>query len=682
MSNTEKISILLISLLFFILFKNWFSNYPLSSGDWAFQYSEQIKNQYLLPIIWDYNLNSGLGENNSYILGLSWYFHITSFILSSAFQFSWVLIERIVWFWPFLIVSFFSSLYLSSIVIKEKIYRLVSTIIYISNSYILMVVGGGQMGVAMAYSVAPFLFGLSYQLANISKNSQERLRKILALVIVAGIQALFDIRIYFITLLGIGIYYIVYLIAQKNRSSEFLRMLIIESFLFPISISLLLNAFWLLPTILYRINPFEQYGQQYSSIAAVKFFSFAQLENTLSLLHPNWPENIFGKVSFMKPEFLLIPVLAYGCLLVMKKNGSDKSMAHQNILFFSLIGIIGAFLAKGVNEPFGQIYTWLFSHVPGFIMFRDSTKFYLYIALAYSILIPYTLLQFGRVLRERKNIVRKISPTVIVLLFFIGYWFLLIYPALFGSLSGTFSPHSVPVEYIDLKNLLSSDKNFYRTLWIPTVQRYAYSSTIHPAISSSDLFKVSSPKEITQKLKSSSTQSLLKELGVRYVIVPFDSHGEIFLDDRKYSNDQYQKTISNLDSILYLNNKRNFGKIAVFELNDFKDHFFSLSESEFTWCMISPTDYQIKAKNDTISGKLVFSESFNQYWKAKIDSKIVKSEKYKLFNSFQINSAKDAEIYYEPQRSVYLGVIISFFTSIAILVLLARIKLYEKSGTI
>src|SRR5207247_1280407 len=88
------------------------------------------------------------------------------------------------------------------------------------------------------------------------------------------------------------------------------------------------------------------------------------------------------------PEFLVIPIFAYSGLLFLKNAKKPRVL-----LSFAFIGLVGAFLAKGANEPFGILYLWLFDHFPGFIMFRDPSKFYLLVAIAYSILITFSLEQ-------------------------------------------------------------------------------------------------------------------------------------------------------------------------------------------------------------------------------------------------------------------------------------------------
>ena len=158
-----------------------------------------------------------------------------------------------------------------------------------------------------------------------------------------------------------------------------------------------LHAFWLLPTLVTHGSAISEFGAIYTSSNSIAFFSFAKFEDAFGLLHPNWPENIFGLTHFMRPEFLLLPFLAFSSLLFVAKENKKNTY----VLFFALLALLGAFLAKGVNDPFGGVYLWFFDHVPGFIMFRDPTKWYLLIVLSYSVLIPYTVGKVYEVLRRR-----------------------------------------------------------------------------------------------------------------------------------------------------------------------------------------------------------------------------------------------------------------------------------------
>jgi hypothetical protein len=164
----------------------------------------------------------------------------------------------------------------------------------------------------------------------------------------------------------------------------------------------LLHSFWILPALLIHQNAFTQLGGVTPTIDSVTYFSFAKFENAISLLHPNWPENIFGKTYFMKPEFLILPLLAFMSIFFVKKEKQNKL-----ILYFILLGIFGAFLAKGSQDPFGNIYLWMFQHLPGFFLFRDSTKWYTLVAISYAILIPFSIRSVYKFLKNKKKFLSK-----------------------------------------------------------------------------------------------------------------------------------------------------------------------------------------------------------------------------------------------------------------------------------
>jgi len=357
-----------------MIFANWFKFQPLSAGDWPFLFAETIKSFSFLPASWSY-VYSGIGGSN-YSAGLGFFFELTSKILNK-FAVPWFLTERLIWFWPFLLLTLYSSWSLSKTLFpKERMIRFLSPLIYLFNSYILMLVGGGQMGVALAYSLAPLVFALFIKIVQ-----KPRVKQKLATGLVLALQFLFDPRIMLITLLMV----LFYAIFQYRLSlKKYLKM-----FFLPFLLVVGFHSFWLLPTFLIKgaILP-----RGHGNVGWVGFFSFADFSDTLGLLHPNWPENIFGKTYLMRPEFLIFPILAFGSLLFLnKKKSKNSQLENLKICNFALLALLGAFLAKGTNPPFGQVYAWLFEKIPGMRLFRDPTKFYIMVSLAYSNLIAYSL---------------------------------------------------------------------------------------------------------------------------------------------------------------------------------------------------------------------------------------------------------------------------------------------------
>jgi hypothetical protein len=675
------ISVLLLFFLIILVFKTWFSTGLLSSTDVGFNSKLTYNNYFLSPYGWQEDKMAGLGGNAVALLWIYTDFGIPITILGKIIGLNWNLVERMIFFYPFLILSFLSSAFLFKKIFKKNVFYLLSVFLFLISTYILMVIGGGQVLIALAYAISPLVLYSFIKLLN-----KISLKKSFVTGLILSLQIITDIRIAYVTLIAVGIYWIIKLLQEKDIK-YFLKSVLFV-LIIPGLLSFLLNAFWLLPTIINHQNPLSQLGSAFTTTNAVQYFSFAKFENTIALLHPNWPENMFGKVYFMRPEFLILPVLAFASLLfVTSKKLKTENLKHKNdliIIFFVLLGLIGAFLAKGSNDPFGGIYLWMFNHVPGFVMFRDSTKFYLLVAISYSILIPFSVSQiYEFIKRKTENLKLKIMGNLLPKLFIflvLGYMLFLIRPAIMGQLGGTFKTTTVPAEYTKLEQFLSTQNNFSRTLWVPTTQRFSFYSPNHPEIPAQDLFSIYDNVKLIQKL--SSSEKLLQESGVRYVIVPYDSQGEIFLSDRKYDNKVYLQTVAQVRKISWLMPVSGFGKIAVFAVPNAKDHFYITDkESELTYRYISPVEYSLSVANAKRGDRVVFAESFDGKWVAESSSFKLKTEKLDgRFNSFVLPKDGDynLRIYYTPQDYVNIGVVISIVTLVGALSMLIVLIIKKK----
>lgn len=310
------------------------------------------------------------------------------------------------------------------------------------------------MGVAFGYALAPL---------------------VLTNVFFLPLQVMFDPRIALLTLI---------VALRKNP-----KQLIV-----PVLVTIIIHTYWWVPLLKNPTILGTQFQEATSS--AVKYLSFASFSNAISFTHPNWPENIFGKVYFQRPEFLIIPIIAFATFRINK--------------YFALLVLVGAFLAKGTNEPFGGIYLWLFNNIPGFSLFRDPTKFYLLIALGYSVLIS----------RIKKPIFQ---------IAFLLFWAFTIREAITGKLTGTFQPVKVPKEYYELTN--------DRVAWYPKKSRFSFSGNDFVSLDN-----------------------------VRYIAVPVDVRGEIFVTDRMYDESKRQDAIAFVATMSGLRRVDEYKDLAVFEV--------------------------------------------------------------------------------------------------------------------
>ncbi|HUD43915.1 MAG TPA: hypothetical protein VMR41_00020 [Patescibacteria group bacterium] len=664
---------LLIGALCVLIYKVIFSPYNISGGDYESYSAVSIINfiHYSFSA-WENKINFGwstIGLLHGALL--NFIFGWLGYLLQNSIY----LTERLVWWIPFIIFSVFSSILLYRRIISHSGFKYLSVLIYSFNTYILLIISGGQIaGIGLAYAIAP---ALVYSLINLIE--KQNVKNSILFSLLLSLAVLFDLRSAYILILGVYLYFVLYLIYTIILNKQNLYTLLFKNFFFviilPVLVVVLLHSFWLLPISIVHQNPLDQFGSGYTTNSAVQFFSFAKIEDSISLLHPNWPENIFGKTYFMRPEFLFLPILAFLSLLFVNRKKKQEGLY---IIYFAILGLLGAFLAKGANDPFGGIYLWMFDHVPGFIMFRDPTKWYLLVALSYSILIPFTIGKIYERLKFKpqfsiinlkfqiKSKFKIFNYQYLFLIFTTLYLILLIRSAIFGQLGGTFKPAEVPKDYVKLEQFLSSQNNFSRTFWVPTTQRFGFYSDIHPEVSATDFYSLYDSLSITKALQKVGAEKQLQEAGVKYVIVPYDPEGEIYLSDRKYDEKLYRKVLDNVSKISYLHKVNGFGEIGVYQVSDPMDHFWSPANNlVINYQYNSPVQYDVTLKNAHSGDKIVFAESYDVHWIATENGQNIASIPYdKRYNSFLLNKngSYSINIYYSPQTYVNIGIIVSGVT--------------------
>jgi hypothetical protein len=519
-------------------------NWYFASGDLGFFWGEQIRIFSWLPEV--FYREYGFGYPALLSLWLNYPFRLFVKLLFSL-GLSWFLIEKILWFGVFGL-CIYSSYQLAQLILKKSHFSWISSVIYTANTYFLLLFGGGQLGVALAYAFAPLVLLKFIQVLDAS-SSKFIFRWHIINGLLLALLITFDLRLAYITLVAIGLYSLVR-IRNIQKTSLISVLVAFLSIFIPLAVAGVLHLFWILPTVLASQGT-SSLGEQFTSVDMLKFLSFADFSHSMSLLHPNWPENLFGRIHFLRPEFILIPIMAFAALV----QGKKKMPIH--IVFFAGISMLGAFLSKGVNEPLGVLFSWMFEHVPGFVMFRDPTKFYLLTALGYSILIAYTLQNIS------KTFWRKIAVCT-----FIVFWIFSLRAVFLGQVKGNFSPSVIPGEYMALREMLVHEKEPSRTVWIPHWDNYAFKSEVHPIFSSDQLFENASLSAIMTMAQTPEFKDKLNKAGVKYVIVPIDIDKRMFLNDYVFDETMRDSLVESLDKS-HLKRNPSFTDVAVYENSDF-----------------------------------------------------------------------------------------------------------------
>lgn len=294
MKKSDLAFLIIFLVVIGLIFKNWFISANIVGGDWPFFFQHYVDQFSYLPPVWNSALGNGLG-GQSVIYALDSYLYFTGWFFSVLLNLPWPFVYKVCWYGMFLVLSSCSSFILfKTIFSKSHIWqRLLSALLYTTNTYILLVVGGGQMGVALAYALAPFVLAHFIILKeNLFINDRQYVFSNASFVgLLLTILVLFDFRMAYITMCAT----VLFLIAGSTIRFRQILPILFYILVIPISFSILLHAYWLLPLVVFRHNPISTLGSAYTSLASLQFFSFATFSNTIGLLHPYWPENIFGK---------------------------------------------------------------------------------------------------------------------------------------------------------------------------------------------------------------------------------------------------------------------------------------------------------------------------------------------------------------------------------------------------
>lgn len=421
------------------------------ANDLHFSFHKELADQFRLPQAWGVRGAEGMGESAIFLLWTWPFTFIISFLNVLGLSFNTIII-----------IGFITALSVASCgMIKllkglgvNKYGIVAGTLTFVINTYFVLLLDGGQLSIALAYAFLPWVF------VAFNESLFSRVTKKIKSGFFMGILGFLDIRFVYILFIILVVQFVVsFLLNRTSLKGELLREWAKSTGIAAI-ILIGINSYWLLPLLLYHnysppssyINPSQGLG------------SFSTIGNSLSILQPHWYKNIFGLLTNLKPEFLVLPFLAFLSPLFTKYK--------RKVLLFLIIGLIGIFLSKGENLPFGFVYRFLFTHFPGFSLFRDSTKFYILITLSYSVLLAFLFDFLNSKMKHGKLFVVAFGIYLVAIM----------NPAWQKLLTGTFSSIPYQSEYLKLSQDLESDSSFGRVLWLPTKAPLGYSTPNHPSL--------------------------------------------------------------------------------------------------------------------------------------------------------------------------------------------------------
>lgn len=558
-----KFRFLVLIFISLIVYSSFLFPGPRVANDFPDLSEEVVKKNYDIPRIWKGEYN-GFG---SYAVSTMWSWPVDflyAFGANAGFSFS--VLYRFLGIFTFLILGFYSISKLLSLYEISRNGKFVASLFYLINTYILLVIDGGQYRIALAYAFLPLAF-----FSIIDSFGKPFYKKIIAAILVT-LLGYFDIRFVYILFLLTFIYVLTSIFFSSFRNLLFLFSEWTKIFAAIFIVFVSINSYWILPALLVK-PPSLPVG--YDRVSEIEALSFANLTHSLFVISPHWYKNSFGEIASINPIFAIVPMLVFLSPVLFRGN--------KNIAFWFLAALVFVFLVKGNLKPFGFFYEWLFTNIPGFSMFRDPTKFFFLVCLSFSVLIGFAITGLEEKYKLHLKIKKIKMPIFSTLFVFI--WFILMYPSYTGLMTGTLSTPVYLNEFSKIKEHLLSDQNFGRVLYIPQRPPLGYATLEHPAISAYNLLTirpfatgvVGTYEKLNFLRDSSYVDQFLEIAGIKYVVYPFydTRKKEISDDERKY----YFTFLSQLQNSNWFNHLIQDYPVAFLQTKKSKDLIYLANET-------------------------------------------------------------------------------------------------------
>lgn len=511
----RKNKLYLLFFLGFVLFvyRHILTFHPIAFGDLIYLYPQNL-HRLIYPLTYALSPGAdGFGINTIPTLWFYWTFFpfsIFQHVFSIPFNISFPILFSL----PFLFFSAFSIFKMGNYIHLSFRAKVLAALFYLLNSYILMVVDGGQIGVAYAYSFFPFsLYLIIKALRHVT------FENFLLAVLTFSILVFLDLRVALLAMI------VVLLFVIYNLSELFGVIRRVLLFLLPsIILFVLIHSFWILPIYLYpaSLNQFSQSSGDFAQL------SFLTILNSLLLFQPHYPINDFGNLQMVSLPFAFIVILIFTHLLF--RN-------NRKVYFFDFCALIAIFLTKGIQYPFGFVNEFLFNNIIGFSLFRDPSKFMIITALCYSLLLG---VSYDTIRAKISKAGHLFFGLVCVLLL------IALFPLLQRSSAGLLTTNSYNPLWEKLMQKTIQEESFFRRIWVPDRPVFGFSDNEHPGLIAKNMsetplfhFLNNDSYDRFHFIYNPLTASYFDTLGIGEIVVDKNRN------DYKLSEDVYVRSLNN-----------------------------------------------------------------------------------------------------------------------------------------
>ncbi len=608
-----------------------------------------------LRFCWNDYIYLGSNHSTNLVNGIPYYIFFAFF---EFLGFDYVFLNRLEHIFPIFFLVYFSYLFLVSLSVEKisnnsKLLLLLISTFAISNISISSLFLMGLTQGIFALSGVPLILFSIIEYGK-SRKKYFLFSMAIGMLMISSFNLPYNsIFIIFIFLMGLA------LSLNKNKLEFNFFSLFILSWL-------LLNLYWILPMFysIFIMPPFNMKDvisntkeiKEVMLITAPRYtidqisrlginFNLVKIQNNdNSLLSQYFSTPIYIIMS----SFFVIGIFFWHTIFKKYKNN-----LILDIRIVILIFLIFIFLAKGINQPLGDIYLYFFENTTFFKIFRDSLKW---------IIIPI----FSIMILATNIILDKNKKFTWLYYLIILFFSLSLFPWFYNGMMGKFRAYSVPEYYFDFLNYYNYQKNIKdkRALILgsvvgPTSFEFDYEDKNKKRLSN-NIIKFISPIP-TVDLFSNGGGSSFEELKSLYKnLKKTDEDIENFIE-LGITHIINQKDIINSEDYIFSDKylkKINFGKIDVYEIKKrytLPHIFLSNSNigSSIEFKKINSSKYKIKIKKIKNLGIINFLYTFDNNWIIRIDTK-------SNFSCDIANSWRESDFFYSSTplnntKECYMG---------------------------
>ena len=496
-----RIVVAVLAAVGLIVRHGWISTRPLASGDWHWPGRGRIVHWFPWPSIWDPTLGLS-GENRFLDVFRFPIFAIDGLI--GVLGGSWTVIEKVVYYLPCAILLPIAGWLLAREILGSTRWALLAPVIMLGNTY-LLIEANGEVPIVVGEAI-----GCIALVAFIRAMRGRSLRWAIVSGLLVGVTTAFDIRPAFITVLLMAGYLFVLVIAEPRwrliGSRIFIGAAAGAAFIGS-------QAFWIIPFLTYH-------GHRSLPTPQAPDFNIITLAHGIAGVAAGWTGGTPAALvqAPLNPIFMVLPLIAMVPLL--------RRRMQPELIWLALAAVFCAFLAKTNTPPFGGVYDWIYLNIPGFKLFREGSKFYYPIALAYAVLIPAALRSMvqqakelertdrpgraDRATRRRARAIWAAASVGLALVLLITGSTLLVLER--GQLGSTTTPAPEPRAFSEINAMLNADHQPGSVLW--------FGSPIFATNNKEHRYVLGSPTHALTNLTGNGTSTLINRRDVFQYFCP------------------------------------------------------------------------------------------------------------------------------------------------------------------